>query len=518
MSIGILGGGQLARMMILDGHRMGLYPIRVLDPTPGCPASQVGGLQTVGSFLSKDDVVAFGSECDIITVDLENVSIEGLKVLEEMGKKVHPSPEILELIKDKQIQKDYFKEKDIPTIPTLKYDGDDPTPFVFKRRVGGYDGKGVSLGEPFGDFGFIFPKGKQTHGIAPERGVEEHESDVKVMVEPKLNIEKELAVMVGVTEGQIKTFPLVETVQEDGICVLVKAPAKVSLTVERLALDLALRTVQSLPDPCRGVFGVEMFLLTDGSLVLNEVAPRPHNSGHYTLEVCQTSQFAIHLQAIQGLRLTLTDLKVPSVTMKNLIGVSLDEAKALAKDHNAFLHWYGKAEVRPGRKMGHLTTIGLTKPKVAVIMGSTSDLPTMAPAIDILREHEIKVIAEVISAHRDPEGMVKFAKEAEENDIKIIIAGAGGAAHLPGMVASLTHLPVIGVPVPTAHLGGTDSLYSIVQMPDGVPVATVGIGKAKNAGILALRMLGLFLRQSAQDSKAILKANLEKVKAQRETL
>lgn len=126
---------------------------------------------------------------------------------------------------------------------------------------------------------------------------------------------------------------------------------------------------------------------------------------------------------------------------------------------------------------------------VAIIMGSDSDWPTMEAAANVLDDFGISYTAEVVSAHRMPEEMADFAKSATKNGYKVIIAGAGGAAHLPGMVASLTALPVIGVPVPLANLEGMDSLLSIVQMPAGIPVATVGIGNAKNAGILAARIL-----------------------------
>ncbi len=128
---------------------------------------------------------------------------------------------------------------------------------------------------------------------------------------------------------------------------------------------------------------------------------------------------------------------------------------------------------------------------VAIIMGSDSDWPVMEEAAKVLDSFAITYTAEVLSAHRMPLEMVEFAKSAKSNGIKIIIAGAGGAAHLPGMVASLTTLPVIGVPVPLKNLDGMDSLLSIVQMPAGVPVATVGVGNAKNAGLLAARILGV---------------------------
>ncbi|MCU0534782.1 MAG: 5-(carboxyamino)imidazole ribonucleotide mutase [Hydrococcus sp. Prado102] len=126
---------------------------------------------------------------------------------------------------------------------------------------------------------------------------------------------------------------------------------------------------------------------------------------------------------------------------------------------------------------------------VGIIMGSDSDLPTMRDAIAICEEFGIACEVAIVSAHRTPERMVNYAQTAHQRGIKVIIAGAGGAAHLPGMVASLTPLPVIGVPVASKHLQGVDSLYSIVQMPAGIPVATVAIGNAKNAGLLAIQIL-----------------------------
>ncbi|MFZ8804770.1 MAG: 5-(carboxyamino)imidazole ribonucleotide mutase [Candidatus Calescibacterium sp.] len=130
-------------------------------------------------------------------------------------------------------------------------------------------------------------------------------------------------------------------------------------------------------------------------------------------------------------------------------------------------------------------------PKVAIIMGSKNDWEYMKEAYDFLKSFDVEVEAKVISAHRTPDYMFSFAKNAKDEGFEVIIAGAGGAAHLPGMVASLTTLPVIGVPIPTKQLNGLDSLLSIVQMPYGVPVATVAIGNAKNAALLALRILSI---------------------------
>ena len=147
---------------------------------------------------------------------------------------------------------------------------------------------------------------------------------------------------------------------------------------------------------------------------------------------------------------------------------------------------------------------------VAIIMGSDSDWPVMEDAAKVLDSFGISYSADVVSAHRMPLEMVEFAQSAEAKGYKVIIAGAGGAAHLPGMVASLTSLPVIGVPVALKNLDGMDSLLSIVQMPAGIPVATVGVGNAKNAGLLAARILGISDKEVSQKVNAELaKINLE---------
>ena len=165
----------------------------------------------------------------------------------------------------------------------------------------------------------------------------------------------------------------------------------------------------------------------------------------------------------------------------------------------------------------------MSRPLVGVVMGSDSDLETMAPAADALRELGIAHELRVVSAHRTPHDMLAYGAGAAERGLQVLIAGAGGAAHLPGMLAAVTPLPVIGVPVPLRHLDGLDSLLSIVQMPAGVPVATVSIGGARNAGLLAVRMLALAdpallervrrfqadLEQAVQAKDAALRAKIE---------
>jgi phosphoribosylaminoimidazole carboxylase len=251
-------------------------------------------------------------------------------------------------------------------------------------------------------------------------------------------------------------------------------------------------------------------LLTPGQLLLNEIAPRPHNSGHHTIEACHTSQYENHLRAILSLPLGATSMRVPSAAMVNILGTSssmetiYNMADAALTVTGAAVHLYGKAESREARKMGHITVTGDTdaemkerlrsilqaqpdadaswidliapiarpgrshpSPLVGIIMGSDSDLPTMLPSTKILDEFNVPYELTIISAHRTPERMVNYAKSALGRGLRVIIAGAGGAAHLPGMVASETALPVIGVPVKSSVLDGVDSLYSIVQMPVG---------------------------------------------------
>jgi 5-(carboxyamino)imidazole ribonucleotide mutase len=151
-------------------------------------------------------------------------------------------------------------------------------------------------------------------------------------------------------------------------------------------------------------------------------------------------------------------------------------------------------------------------PRVGIVMGSDSDWPVMERAVEALAEFEIGYEADVVSAHRMPDAMLAYGREAAGRGLSVIIAGAGGAAHLPGMLASVTPLPVIGVPVPLQHLDGIDSLLSIVQMPSGVPVATVAVGNARNAGLLAVRILATSdaaLQQRMLDFQADLRRSAE---------
>lgn len=285
---------------------------------------------------------------------------------------------------------------------------------------------------------------------------------------------------------------------------------------------------------------------------MNEIAPRPHNSGHYTIEaVPQMSQYKAQLCAI------LNDFpedfeivpRVPSAIMVNILGGAKPEShhglielsrKSSSQYMDVYLHDYGK-QSKPGRKIGHVTAVGYSSisrleeqarpliacadqiraerigeaatsaglstpvkkavPLVAVTMGSDSDLPVMTAGLKILDQFKVPYEVRITSAHRTPHHMMDFAAEAAKGGVKVIIAGAGGAAHLPGMLASEVHLPVIGVPVKASVLDGHDSLLSIVQMPRGIPCATVGIGNSTNAALLAVRILGTSYPEYAEAMK-----------------
>lgn len=209
--------------------------------------------------------------------------------------------------------------------------------------------------------------------------------------------------------------------------------------------------------------------------------------------------------------------------MLNLLGPSYTTiAKAALSTPGATVHLYGKGDAKPGRKMGHLTVVAgsmseaeyriapllslldesssssspsapvsttPSHPLIAIIMGSDSDLPVMKPAAHILKSFSVPFELTIVSAHRTPHRLVRYAEEAQARGFKAIIAGAGGAAHLPGMTAAHCTIPVIGVPVKGSVLDGVDSLHSIVQMPRGIPVATVAINNSTNAALLALRVL-----------------------------
>lgn len=525
-TIGVLGGGQLGRMMAHAAQRIGVKLI-VLDPAGArSPAGQITE-SIEGSFDDPVEVMKLAERCDVVTVEIEHVNAAALAKIEAEGKVVvQPSSATISLIQDKYKQKVYLQEKKIAVADFVSVETEEDIakvgerwgyPVMLKTRRLAYDGKGNAVVANAAAIAEAFAK------LGGNRG-----KDV-LYVERWVPYVKELAVMVArSTTGEVATYPTVETVHENSICLTTVTPPAVSAAASRAAQALATDAVKKLTGA--GIFGVEMFLLADGSVILNEIAPRPHNSGHYTIEACGTCQFEMHLRAVLGLPLGDPSLQVGAAGMFNLLGgaggaVELDAVSARALTvPGTRVHLYGKPDCRPGRKMGHINIMapdavtlaeriaavrGLSassadskaqaqQPVVGIIMGSDSDLPTMKAAAEVLESFGVPFELSIVSAHRTPERMFDYARTALGRGLRVIIAGAGGAAHLPGMVASMTVLPVIGVPVATQHLGGEDSLLSIVQMPKGIPVATVAIGNAANAGLLAVRMLGGRYNQQMQ--------------------
>ncbi|KAL4792511.1 AIR carboxylase-domain-containing protein [Aspergillus venezuelensis] len=527
--VGILGGGQLGRMMVEAANRLNIQ-CNVLD-AENSPAKQISSHDghVTGSFKEREAVRELAKKCDVITAEIEHVDTYALEEVASQVK-IEPSWQAIRTIQNKFNQKEHLAKHGVPmaehrelaenTSEELAKAGEQlGYPLMLKSKTMAYDGRGnyrVNSKDDIAD-ALEFLKGRPLYA------------------EKWAYFQKELAVMVIKTKDSVLSYPTVETVQEDSICKLVYAPARnVPDSINQAAQKLARRAVATFEG--KGAFGVEMFLMNDNSLLLCELASRVHNSGHYTIEGCALSQFETHMRAILDLPIPPESLqpRQPSI-MLNIIGGSepdthLKAAEAALSIPNASIHLYSKGAAKPGRKMGHITVTAATMaqaeahiqplidvvdeirsqrpdiktkpapsgpakpvPQVAVMMGSDSDLKTLVPGLKLLRDtFGIEPAVDITSAHRTPNFMAEYAASAAAKGIKVIIAAAGGAAHLPGMAAAHTALPVIGVPVKGSSLDGVDSLYSIVQMPRGVPVATVGINNSINAALLAARIIGAF--------------------------
>jgi 5-(carboxyamino)imidazole ribonucleotide synthase len=348
--IGLIGGGQLGRMMVKAAKRLGCTCV-VLDPVPGSPAGQVAGHQIVGAYSDPVMLRELAESCDVMTFELEDIETETLLALEAEGHRICPRPHLLAVIQDKYRQKVFLRDAGIPTSPFIDMPKPDAEafagfgyPLVQKARRGGYDGRGVVV-------------------MADDSVYDQH-LPVAGFVERFIAAEKELAVMVGRNaSGDCRAYPAVEMCfHADGnVLDYLVAPAGIPDDVATRAEELAVRTVEAMDGI--GVFGIEMFLTADGGLMVNEVAPRTHNSGHHTIEACVTDQFEQHLRAILDLPLGETRQLSPA-TMVNLLGengysgrpVIAGLAAALAIP-GVCVHIYGKAVTKPGRKMGHVTVI-----------------------------------------------------------------------------------------------------------------------------------------------------------------
>lgn len=364
--LGVLGGGQLGRMLIQEAIDWNVH-IYCLDPDPNAPCSQIANNFTNGSITDYQTVFDFAKDKDVVTVEIENVNIEALEEVEKMGVKVFPQPNVLRIIRDKGIQKQFYKEHGLPTsdfsLINSKEDlssFDNLSPKVQKLRTGGYDGRGVKV-------------------LKSQKDIEDA-FDVPCVLEDYIPFEKELAIIVARNEsGDVNTFPVVECEfsSEANLVEFLFSPAQVSDSVELKAKEIAINIIESLQ--MVGILAVEFFLTKEGELLINEIAPRPHNSGHHTIECNVTSQFQQHLRSVLNLPLGDTSL-ISCGAMLNILGEKgsngpalYDGMEFLLNEPGVFVHIYGKEVVKSFRKMGHITLIAPTilelKQKVELIKG-----------------------------------------------------------------------------------------------------------------------------------------------------
>lgn len=373
LRVGILGGGQLGRMFIQEALNFDVK-ICILDPDANAPCAAIAHEFNLGDIKDFDTVYAFGKDKDVITIEIEHVNVDALDKLAAEGKKVFPQPHIIRLIQDKGLQKEFYTTNNIPTAPyRLIASADelpahsDFLPFMQKARTGGYDGKGVQAIKKTSDFEKSFPNGS--------------------LLEAFIDFEKELSVIVARNEkGDVITYPIVELEfnPEANLVEFLFAPATVSEAIEKEASTVAKAVIEELG--MVGILAVELFLTKDGKILVNEIAPRPHNSGHQTIEANYTSQYEQHLRSIINLPLGTTDVIKPSV-MVNLLGEKGHTGKAKYEGIEIVTSWpgvyphiYGKENTSPFRKMGHVT----------IIADSLNEAKTLA--LDVKKT--LKVIAE----------------------------------------------------------------------------------------------------------------------------
>ncbi len=355
LKIGILGGGQLAKMSTLAAYRLG-FNVNILEKTKNSPAGKITKDEFIGWVDDKRTLRKFINASDVITLENEFIDHHHLQWIEAQGKRVIPSSKTISLIQDKFIQKQTFKKANLP-VPDFVDISDKTTfedlqekfgnKFLLKSRKLGYDGYGNAFINNEVDFSDAFKRLTKRHS--------------NLLAEEFIDFEKELAIMIVRTKKEIKNYPVVETIQKNHICHIVIAPAQIDQKLIKDAIEVGIEAVKSING--FGLFGIEFFLTKDGKILINEIAPRPHNSGHYTIEACVTSQFENHIRSILNLPLGSTEMVSPYSVMINLLGkinrkkLKVDISNVL-EYKDAHLHIYGKEESRIGRKMGHITFCG----------------------------------------------------------------------------------------------------------------------------------------------------------------
>ena len=351
--LGIIGGGQLGKMLLSECNKMNIHTF-VLDTNENSPCKNLSNKFYCGDFNDYDTVYSFGKDCDLITFEIEHINVDALESLEKIGKAIYPKSKTLRIIQDKNLQKSFFKKNNIPTsnfeyfksLDELKKSIEDNKvkfPCVWKKTKFGYDGFGVKILNSFDDINNL--------------------PNSEMIIEDYIPFEKELSVIVARNvKGDIKCYRTVE-MEFNNISNQVEyviSPGKISEEIDNEAQKLAIKLSESLD--CVGLLAVEMFM-NKNKILVNEVAPRPHNSGHFSIEACESSQFQQHIRAIFNLDLGETKHS-GSAIMLNLVGgkgfkgkVYYENLDEVFKEKSANLHIYGKEETRANRKMGHVTII-----------------------------------------------------------------------------------------------------------------------------------------------------------------
>lgn len=355
MIIGIIGGGQLARMIIEECSKFG-YNFKIFTAEKDSPAGQISAYEFVGNLNNTEDIKNFSKDCNIITLENEFIDYEILKKFESFGVKIKPDPEIIKLIQDKLIQKETLRSLGIPVADFSRAENEKDIndfgdkfgyPVILKSRTMGYDGKGnYQINSP--------SEINSAIKILSQRG--------ELMCEKYIDFTRELAVQaVRNGNGEIRIYPVVESIQKNHICSIVKASAefqgeindKVKKYAEKILSDLSYE----------GVMGIELFQTGNKDIIINELAPRVHNTGHYTIEGCKTSQFENHIRAILNYPLGSTEMTANACVMLNILGdkeskANLHGIESVLKEKDSYIHIYGKKETKKGRKMGHITVKG----------------------------------------------------------------------------------------------------------------------------------------------------------------
>jgi 5-(carboxyamino)imidazole ribonucleotide synthase len=355
--LGLLGGGQLGRMFCMAAQSLG-YKVAVLDPGRDSPAGSVADLHVHADYLDKAGLARLASLVSAATTEFENVPAAALEFLARRAR-VTPTASSVEIAQDRIREKNFLSERGFDVVPfaVLRNDADAAAadaafvPGIVKSARMGYDGKGQIRVKTVSD---VAPAFRSMGGVA-------------CVLEQFVDLAREVSVVVARTpEGETSTWPVSENQHRDGILDVAIVPARVTVEVAERARDIATRIASELD--YRGVLCVEMFVTGEDRLLVNEIAPRPHNSGHYTIDACVTSQFEQQARILAGLPLGDPRLH-DSAVMVNLLGdLWFDEANArrepdwasVLRQPQAKLHLYGKAEPRRGRKMGHVTCLGQT--------------------------------------------------------------------------------------------------------------------------------------------------------------